>query len=218
MLRRQFSHSYIDLVTFWSSLCQKYQTILELESSSCITRASIRLEYLKPLKAKDYKWAFQASLAWPNLPLTGSCRLFRERYMNDRSHGKQLCLSSAKLRAVGSKPTLFIASLAWPNLPLTGSCRLFRERYMNDRSHGKQLCLSSAKLRAVGSKPTLFIANFRWTFVSKRKFDEIALFVRRKIRTKSLELSFELSHEISKFARTKNEIRAFRLRYFWTIP
>ena len=169
MLRRQFSHSFIDLVTFWSSLCQKYQTILEIESSSCITRASIRLEYLKPLKAKDYKWAFQASLAWPNLRLTGSCRLFREPYMKDSSHGKQLCLSSAKLRAVGSKLTLFIA-------------------------------------------------NFRWTFVSKRKFDEIALFVRRKIHTKSLELSFELSHEISKFARTKNEIRAFRLRYFWTIP
>ena len=113
MLRRQFSHSFIDLVTFWSSLCQKYQTILELESSSCITRASIRLEYLKPLKAKDYKWAFQASLAWPNLRLTGSCRLFRERYMKDRSHGKQLCLSSAKLRAVSSKPTLFIANFRW---------------------------------------------------------------------------------------------------------
>ena len=39
-------------------------------------------------------------------------RLFRECYMNDRSrksHGKQLSLSSAKFRAVGSEPTLFIA-------------------------------------------------------------------------------------------------------------
>ena len=58
-------HSFIDLVAFWSLLCQKYQTILELESSSCVTRASIQL-------AKDYKWAFQASLVSPNLRLTGS--------------------------------------------------------------------------------------------------------------------------------------------------
>ena len=65
MLRRQCSHSFIDLVAFWSLLCQKYQTILELESSSCVTRASIQL-------AKDYKWAFQASLASPNVRLTGS--------------------------------------------------------------------------------------------------------------------------------------------------
>ena len=72
MLRRQFSHSFIDLVALWSLLCQKYQTILELESSSCIARASIQLEYLKPWKAKDNKWAFQASLASPNLRLTGS--------------------------------------------------------------------------------------------------------------------------------------------------
>ena len=67
--------------------------------------------------------------------------------------------------------------------------------------HGKQLSLSSAKFRAVGSQPTLFISKFRWTFVSKWKFDEIALFVERKIRLKSLELSFELSHEISKKVR-----------------
>ena len=63
--RRQCSHSFIDLVAFWSLLCQKYQTLLELESSSCVTRASIQL-------AKDYKWAFQASLVSPNLRLTGS--------------------------------------------------------------------------------------------------------------------------------------------------
>ena len=62
---------------------------------------------------------------------------------------------------------------------------VFRERYMKDRLrklHGKQLSLSSAKFRAVGSQPTLFISKFRWTFVSKWKFDEIALFVERKIR------------------------------------
>ena len=95
---------------------------------------------------------------------------------------------------------------------------------MNDRSrksrisHGKQLSLSSAKFRAVGSEPTLFIAKFRWTFVWQRKFDEMAIFVQRKLRSKSLELSFELSHGISKKVREKkNEIRTFCLRYFCTI-
>ena len=93
-----------------------------------------------------------------------------------------------------------------------------RKSCKSRKSHGKQLCLSSAKFRAVGSEPTLFIAKFRWTFVSKREFEEIALFVRRKLRSKSLELSFELSHGISKKVReNKNEIRAFCLRYFCTI-
>lgn len=80
------------------------------------------------------------------------------------------------------------------------TCRVFRERYMKDRSrnwHGKQLSLSSAKFRAVGSKPTLFIAKFRRTFVSKRKFDETALFVQRTICEKSLELSFARNFEES---------------------
>ena len=92
------------------------------------------------------------------------------------------------------------------------TCRAFRERYIKDTScnwHGKQLSLSSAKFRAVGSKPTLFTAKFRWTFVSKRKFDEIALFVQRKIRSKSLKLSFELSHEISKKVRENKKKKKF---------
>ena len=45
-----------------------------------------------------------------------TCRVFRERYMNDRSrnsHGKQLNLSNAKFRAVDSKPTLFITKFSW---------------------------------------------------------------------------------------------------------
>ena len=80
------------------------------------------------------------------------------------------------------------------------TCRVFRERYLNDRSrksHGKQFSLSSPKFRAVGSKPTLFIAKFRRTFVSKRKFDETALFVQRTICAKSLELSFARNFEES---------------------
>ena len=47
------------------------------------------------------------------------------------------------------------------------------------------------------NKLTLFISKFHWTFVSEQKFDEIALFVQRNFRSKSLELSFELLHEIS---------------------
>ena len=45
-----------------------------------------------------------------------TCRVFRERYMNDRSrnsHGKQLNLTNAKFRAVDSKPTLFITKFRW---------------------------------------------------------------------------------------------------------
>ena len=64
------------------------------------------------------------------------------------------------------------------------TCRVFCERYLNDRSrksHGKRLSLSSAKFRAVGNKPTLLIAKFRRTYVSKRKFDEMALFDQRAI-------------------------------------
>ena len=77
---------------------------------------------------------------------------------------------------------------------------VFRERYMMDRScksHGEQWSLSGAKFRAVVSKPTLFIAKFRRTFVSKRKFDETALFVQRTICAKSLELSFARNFEES---------------------
>ena len=59
---------------------------------------------------------------------------------------------------------------------------------------------------------TLFIVKFRRTFVSKRKFDEIVLFVQRKFRSKRLELSFELSREISmKTLKGKNQIRAFEM-------
>ena len=64
------------------------------------------------------------------------------------------------------------------------TCRVFRERYLNDRSqksHGKRFSLSSPKFRAVGNKPKFFIAKFRRTYVSKRKFDEMALFVQRAI-------------------------------------
>ena len=77
---------------------------------------------------------------------------------------------------------------------------VFRERYMKDRSrksHGEQWSPFGAKFRAVGSKPTLFIAKFRRTFVSKRKFDETALFVQRTIFAKSLELSFARNFEES---------------------
>ena len=65
------------------------------------------------------------------------------------------------------------------------------------KSHGEQWSLSGAKFRAVVSKPTLFIAKFRRTFVSKRKFDETALFVQRTICAKSLELSFARNFEES---------------------
>ena len=121
--------------------------------------------------------------------------------------------SGIKLKVfILGKLSLYFLSFVFVPWLLPKTCRVFRERYMMDTScnwHGKQLSLSSAKFRAVGSKPMLFTAKFRGFFVSKRKFNEIALFVQRKIRSKSLELSFELSHEISKKVRENKKKRKF---------
>ena len=79
------------------------------------------------------------------------------------------------------------------------------------------ILVSSSTVRRSRKQKIYYYSSIWWqwleqahVFISKRKFDEIVLFVRRKIRSKSLELSLELSHEISKKVR-ENKKRNSRI-------
>ena len=72
------------------------------------------------------------------------------------------------------------------------TCCVFHECYIKDgscKSHGKLLGLSRAKLRALGSKPTITSPNFEVKI-------QCNILYSMELSTKTLALSFKLSHEI----------------------